>query len=76
MTDACLAGDYPSAAALQCRLLPLIHALFCEVNPIPVKAAMNILGMEVGSLRLPLCDISSKGEETLRKAMLEIGLIK
>ena len=56
-------------------MLPLIHALFCEVNPIPVKTAMNLMGMEAGSLRLPLCDISHKNLETLRQAMGRMGLL-
>ena len=53
----------------------LIDALFIEVNPIPIKAAMNLMGMEAGSLRLPLCDISHKNLETLRQAMGRMGLL-
>ena len=50
-----LEGDYKKAAKLQLDAIPLINALFCEVNPIPVKTAMNMLGWEAGPLRAPLC---------------------
>ncbi len=69
-------GKTSESTALQLKLLNFINSLFCEVNPIPVKAAMNMLGMDVGSLRMPLCDISESGKETLKKAMTEIGLLK
>lgn len=58
MTSAALAGDFDTAAALQCRLLPLIEALFSEVNPIPVKAAMKQIGYDCGECRLPLTTLS------------------
>lgn len=58
MSQAALAGDFDSAAALQLELLPLIQLLFCEVNPIPVKAAMELLGYDCGSCRMPLTDLS------------------
>ena len=64
MCDAALAGDFDTASALQCRMLPLIEALFSEVNPIPVKAAMKEIGFDCGECRLPLCEI---GKETLQK---------
>lgn len=75
-----LVADYISgnhAAALECqqKYYDFIKALFCEVNPIPVKAAMNLMGNRVGSLRLPLCDISAAGEAKLRAAMEEVGLL-
>lgn len=54
MAQAALAGDFDTAAALQIQLLPLIELLFCEVNPIPVKAAMKILGYDCGECRMPL----------------------
>ncbi|HIS95226.1 MAG TPA: 4-hydroxy-tetrahydrodipicolinate synthase [Candidatus Ventricola gallistercoris] len=63
------AGDVAHARALQLRYLDLIDALFCEVNPIPVKEAMNQLGMEVGGYRLPLCEISAAGRERVRRAL-------
>lgn len=54
MAEAALAGDFDTAAALQCELLPLMDLLFCEVNPIPVKAAMKQIGYDCGNCRLPL----------------------
>ena len=63
------AGDVARARALQLRYLDLIDALFCEVNPIPVKEAMNQLGMDVGGYRLPLCGISAAGRERVRRAL-------
>ena len=63
------------ACQLQLKLLPLIHLLFCETNPIPVKAAMNLMGMEVGPLRLPLIEMSEANKEKLAAAMKELGLI-
>lgn len=63
------AGDVATARAMQLRYLDLINALFCEVNPIPIKEAMNQLGMNVGGYRLPLCEISDAGRETVRRAL-------
>ena len=63
------AGDVATARDIQLRHLELINALFCEVNPIPVKEAMNQLGMNVGGYRLPLCEISDAGRETVRRAL-------
>ena len=63
------AGDIAAARAMQLRYLELINALFCEVNPIPIKEAMNQLGMNVGGYRLPLCEISDAGRETVRRAL-------
>ena len=63
------AGDAAGARALQLKYLNLINALFCEVNPIPVKEAMNQLGMGVGGYRLPLCEISESGREVVRAAL-------
>lgn len=58
MVQAALDGDFDTASDLQCRLMPLIDALFCEVNPIPVKAAMRRIGYDCGDCRLPLTRIS------------------
>lgn len=63
------AGDVARARAMQLRYLDLVAALFCEVNPIPVKEAMNQLGMGVGGYRLPLCEISPAGRERVRRAL-------
>ena len=76
MTRLCLVNDFEAASKLQLQYMDLIDALFIEVNPIPIKAAMNLMGMEAGSLRLPLCDISEKNLEVLRRAMLRAGLLK
>lgn len=65
MAEAALAGDFDTAASLQTKLLPLIRALFCEVNPIPVKAAMQYIGFDCGGCRMPLTPISQKHAETL-----------
>lgn len=64
-----LKGDHAHALEMQLKYLDLIHALFCEVNPIPVKEAMNQMGLNVGGYRLPLCEISDKGRERVRAAL-------
>lgn len=69
ITHACLKGDFKKAAALQLKYLELIHALFIEVNPIPIKEAMNIRGMGVGGYRLPLTEMDPANREKLVKAM-------
>ena len=58
LTQAALDGDFDTAADLQCRLQPLIDLLFCEVSPVPVKAALNLLGLDCGPCRMPLGSIS------------------
>lgn len=67
-------GDQIGALKLQLKMLPLIKALFIETNPIPVKTAMNLMGMEVGGLRLPLIDMSDRNLEILKKEMLSYGI--
>ena len=69
MTQAALDGDFDTAAALQIRLLPLIEALFCEVNPIPVKAAMELIGFDCGGCRLPLTSMSAENRIHLKKVL-------
>jgi len=54
--------------------MPLIDALFCEVNPIPVKTAANLMGFDVGNLRKPLTDMEPENKEKLRKAMKDFGI--
>ena len=76
MTRLCLDNDFNAASRLQLQYMDLIDALFTEVNPIPIKAAMNLLGMDAGSLRLPLCDISDSNLEILRRAMNRAGLLR
>ncbi len=63
------AGDVAGSARLQLEAVPLVNALFCEVNPIPVKAAMNLMGKGVGPLRLPLTEMEPQNLERLKKAM-------
>ena len=74
MSDACLAGDFKTAAALQCRLLPLIDALFSEVNPIPAKAAVAAMGFGQEFLRLPLTSMEDHNRENLYKEMRKLGI--
>ena len=69
MTDAALLGDYKTAAAVQLEMLPLIDRLFCEVNPIPVKAAMREIGFDCGECRLPLTPLSHGNREKLKKML-------
>ena len=68
------AGDIAGSRALQLKALPLIEALCCEVNPIPVKKAVNLMGMEVGGLRMPLTELSEAHTVQLKKAMQEFGI--
>ncbi len=70
-----LNGDIEKARKMQFRELPLVDALFCEVNPIPVKVAMNLMGKNVGPLRLPLCDMEPANLEKLKGAMKDYGLL-
>lgn len=65
LTNAALSGDYQTAVAWQKKLLPLTDLLFCEVNPIPVKAAMKKIGYDCGNCRLPLCDLSKENQSKL-----------
>lgn len=69
-------GKIAESCALQLKLLPLINALFSDVNPIPVKEAMNMMGWECGECRLPLVSMQPQAKEHLRSLMLEQGLIK
>lgn len=75
MVQYCLDGNYAKAREIQLRALPLIHALFSEVNPIPVKAALNMQGFEVGKPRLPLTEMETEHQEVLKKAMKEFGCL-
>ena len=74
MVASYLAGDVKKAAEIQLRALPLVDALFSEVNPIPVKKALNLMGMEVGSLRAPLTEMSEAKAQVLAKAMQDFGI--
>ncbi len=66
MAQAALAGDFNTAAAIQIALQPFIELLFCEVNPIPVKAAMQHIGYDCGNCRLPLTPLQKENAERLR----------
>ncbi len=68
------AGDVAGSCALQLKALPLIEQLFSEVNPIPVKKALNLMGMEVGGLRMPLTELTEANTEKLAKAMTDFGI--
>jgi len=76
LVDAFAAGDLQKARALHYRMSPLIDALFIETNPIPVKAALSLMGKIDYELRLPLCRMLPKNEEVLKAAMQTYGLIK
>lgn len=76
MSHACLEGNFDKASKLQIEYMDFIDSLFIEVNPIPIKCAMNLVGMEAGPLRLPLCDMSPKNMEIMKAAMKRVGLLK
>jgi 4-hydroxy-tetrahydrodipicolinate synthase len=69
------AGDVAGSLKLQLEAMELIHALFSEVNPIPVKAALNLMGKEVGPLRKPLTEMEAKNAEKLAQAMMHYGIL-
>ncbi|MCL2562663.1 MAG: 4-hydroxy-tetrahydrodipicolinate synthase [Oscillospiraceae bacterium] len=74
MCDAALAGDFKRAAAIQLQYSALLDGLFMEVNPIPVKTAMNLMGMDVGHLRMPLCEMDPGNLAKLKAIMVDAGL--
>ena len=74
MCMAYLKGDTTKAMQMQLKAQPLIDALFCEVNPIPVKKALNLMGRDVGPLRSPLTDMTDVNTEKLEKAMKDYGI--
>jgi len=75
MVESFMKGNLQESLELQLKLMPLIKALFCEVNPIPVKTAMNLMGFNMGPLRLPLTDMAENNLEFLKQKMKEYGLI-
>lgn len=75
MVAAYLNGDTQTALKLQLDAIDLCAALFCEVNPIPVKAAMNMLGYDAGIVRAPLTEMTEAGKVRLEKAMKEYGIL-
>lgn len=68
-----LEGDVQKSKELQLKIMPIFKALFCEVNPIPVKTAMNLLGYNVGKLRLPLTTMADQNLEFLKKTLVDYG---
>ena len=70
-----LEGDKNRALELQLKYMDVIAALFCEVNPIPAKAALNLMGKNAGVMRMPLTEMSEKNKVMLEKAMREVGLL-
>lgn len=75
MVYAFLDGDTQTALKLQLEAIDLIDALFCEVNPIPVKAAMNMLGYQAGVVRAPLTELSDAHKEVMKKALTDYGVL-
>ena len=75
MCDAFFAGDVATAAKMQCKYLPLIQALFCEVHPIPVKAALAAMGRMEGVIRLPLTEMEEDHQEKMVSIMRGFGLV-
>ena len=71
-----LAGDVKGSLELQMKYLPLVRALFSEVNPIPVKKALNLMGMEVGPLRMPLTEMEDAHAQVLLAELKKVGLVK
>ncbi len=76
LTQLCLEGNFTEAAKMQAHYQKLNDTLFIEVNPIPVKTAMNLLGMDAGDLRLPMCEMEPANLAVLRQVLAEYGLLK
>ena len=76
LTQLCLANDYAAAGKLQLELKDFCDAMFCDVNPIPVKTALNLMGWEAGPLRLPLCEPDEAVTARIRRALERYGLLE
>ncbi len=76
MTQYCLENNFAEATKLQLEYLELIKNLFIEVNPIPAKEALNMMGIDVGSCRMPLCEMSDDHKAILRASLAKHGLVK
>ena len=74
MVQLYLDGKVKESCALQLKAIPLVDALFCEVNPIPVKTALNLMGMGAGAFRGPLCEMEEANKQKLIKAMNDFGI--
>jgi 4-hydroxy-tetrahydrodipicolinate synthase len=75
LAEACLKGDWEKGRTLQFNLIPLIHSLFIETNPIPVKTALSLMGKCTGELRLPLTPMAEGNLKKMREAMTDFGLL-
>lgn len=76
ITQLCLDGDFAKASKMHLHYLELMNALFCDVNPIPVKEAVNMIGFNAGNCRLPLVPLSEKSNEYLKSVMDKYGMLK
>ena len=76
MSHLCLENNIEAASKLQIQYMDLIDALFVEVNPIPIKEALNLMGKNAGPVRLPLCEMTPAHLELLRASMERMGLLK
>jgi len=76
LAAACIAGDFAKARKIHFELLPLAKAAFVETNPIPVKQAATWMGLPSGPARLPLGRLTPASEAVLKKALVDLGLIK
>ncbi|MEG0752960.1 MAG: dihydrodipicolinate synthase family protein, partial [Angelakisella sp.] len=75
IVDAFLSGDIARSLELQLRYLPLVEAIFCEVNPIPIKEAMNLMGFKCGNCRLPLTPMEDANRKRLAAELTKVGLL-
>ena len=76
LTNMCLQGNYKDAAKIQIEAYDLIKTLFIETNPMPIKAAMNMIGYDMGEPRMPLCELTPQNEKILHKILEEYGYLK
>lgn len=76
LTELCFQNDFAAAGNLQLQLKDFCDAMFCEVNPIPVKTALNLLGWDVGPLRLPLCEPGEENLQRIRRTLAQYGLLE
>ncbi|EHP86458.1 4-hydroxy-tetrahydrodipicolinate synthase [Methanotorris formicicus] len=76
MVDFALNGNFDKAREIHYKLFPLMKVMFIETNPIPIKTAMNILGMPSGELRLPLCEMKEENKKKLEEVLRDLGLLK
>lgn len=76
LTKACMEGNYKKASKMQVDAYELVRALFIETNPMPIKAAMNIMGYNIGEPRMPLCELMPQNEEILKEVLCKYNLLK